>query len=432
MRYHIPYGNTQIDFSVPEGRLLFDGTMTNLPALSDLEEAVLRALDEPMGTPPLHELVRGKRNLVFLIEDATRSTPLHRILPVIVGYLHRHGVSDEAMSCLTAPGTHRLMTDAEIEAKVGPEIKARLKIYQHDATAAHEMADLGTIASGGYRIPVHLNRRALEADLLIGLGNIVPHCDAGFSGGAKILQPGVCDFVTTAATHAAAAFCPDIPLGLLEGNPCREGMEAVAAKVGLAFILNVVKNCAGEVAGVFSGHFVTAHRAGAALAARSFMVDIPGRADIVVISSSPADLDYWQAGKGVTTAYFAVKEGGTVILAAPCPEGLAHNHPRLREWLALPHDEILRRLRGVDPEDTEADIVAAVIASCNSRARERARIFLVSDGLTAEDARDLGYTPFPSVQAALDEALASNPEASIGILPQGGIALPSTAYPKNR
>lgn len=424
MQCRIPYGSAWINFAVPDKSLLFNGEMAVLPPLPDLEEAVLQSLDHPLGTPPLCDLARGKRDILFLVEDSTRTTPLHRILPVVADYLNRCGVPDSAMSCLTAPGTHRLMTDAEIEAKVGAEIKARLKIFQHDATATHEIEDIGTIHVGDCRIPVHINRRVLAADLLVGLGNIVPHCDAGFSGGAKILQPGVCDFVTTAATHAAAAFCSDIPLGLLEHNPCREGMEAVASKVGLGFIINVVKNCSDEVVGLFSGDFVEAHRAGAALSVRSFKVEIPGRADIVVISSSPADLDYWQAGKGVTTSYFAVREGGIVILAAPCPEGLAHNHPRLREWLALPHHEILRRLRNFDPEDTDADVIAAVIASCNSRARERAQIFVVSDGLSEEDVKALGFTRFRSVQSALDEALAQRPRASIGVIPRGGIALP--------
>lgn len=425
MRCGIPYGSAWVDFTIPDGSLLFDGRMADLSPLPNLEEAILQSLEDPLGTPPLRELAQGKRDVLLLVEDVTRTTPLHCILPVVANYLNRCGVPDHSISCLTAPGTHRLMTESEIEAKVGPEIKARLKIRQHDATAAREIEDIGTIHAGGYRIPVHINRRALKADLLIGLGNIVPHCDAGFSGGAKILQPGICDFVTTAATHGASAFCPDIPLGLLEGNPCREGMEAVAAKVGLGFILNVVKNCSDEVVGVFAGDFIDAHRAGAALSARSFKVDVPERADVVVVSSSPADLDYWQAGKALTASCFAVKEGGTVILAAPCTEGLAHNHPHLREWLALPHDAILSRLRHTDPEDAEADVIAAVVAACNSRAREWARIFVVSDGLSAEDAEVLGFTRFSSVQAALDEALMRRPGASIGVIPRGGIALPS-------
>ncbi|MFA5672365.1 MAG: lactate racemase domain-containing protein, partial [Synergistaceae bacterium] len=300
----------------------------------------------------------------------------------------------------------------------------RFKVVQHDANASEDMKDLGTVTAGDYKIPVHVNKYALEADLLVGIGNIVPHCDAGYSGGAKILQPGVCDFVTTSATHAAAGFCPDIPLGMADGNPCRMGMEEVAKIAGLAFIVNTVKNYEGEIAGIFAGDFIKAHREGVRLAKKSYSINVPEPADIVIVSSSPSDMDYWQACKGTSCAYFAVKEGGVMIFAAPCTEGLAHNHPRFREWLSLPMDEVLRRLAAASPEDVEADMVSAVLSVCNCRARDKAKIFCVSDGLSKEDLAAMQYTPFPSVQAALDEAMRLIPGATIGIIPKGGISLP--------
>ncbi|MDR1874945.1 MAG: nickel-dependent lactate racemase, partial [Synergistaceae bacterium] len=400
--------------------------------------ALCHALDNPIGAPALKDLARGKKDIVFLVEDATRNTPLDKIMPVVTNYLNRHGVSDDAMSFLTAPGTHRVMTEREIREKIGDEMVRRFRVYQHDATVAEDIVDLGVVnlrvsgsakvGGGDFRIPVHVNRRVLSADLLIGLGNIVPHSDAGFSGGAKILQPGVCDFVTTSATHAAAGLCPDIPLGMVEGNPCREGIEAVGRKVGLSFILNVVQNYEGGVAGVFAGDFIKAHRAGVALSRTSFRVDVPEPADIVVVSSSPADLDYWQASKGLISAYFAVKEGGTIVFVAPCHEGLAHNHPRFREWLALPLAEVLRRLRATSPEDVDADVVSAVLAVCNCRVRDRARVFFAGGGLTDEDLRALQYIRHATVQEALDEALRQKPNAVVGILPKGGISLPMVRF----
>ena len=202
--------------------------MTNIPAVKDLKGELISALESPIGTLPLKELAKGRKNIVFLVEDNTRSTPLDIIMPIITDYLNKNGVPDSAMSFLTAPGTHRLMTDGEIVEKLGAEMVRRFKVVQHDANASEDMKDLGTVTAGDYKIPVHVNKYALEADLLVGIGNIVPHCDAGYSGGAKILQPGVCDFVTTSATHAAAGFCPDIPLGMADGNPCRMGLEEVA------------------------------------------------------------------------------------------------------------------------------------------------------------------------------------------------------------
>ena len=424
MRYNIPYGDRKEYFDAPQGSVIFEGKMTNIPAVKDFKGELISALESPIGTPPLKELAVDRKNIVFLVEDNTRSTPLDIIMPIITDYLNENGVPDNAMSFLTAPGTHRLMTDEEIIQKLGAEMVRRFKVVQHDANASEDMKDLGTVTAGDYKIPVHVNKYALEADLLVGIGNIVPHCDAGYSGGAKILQPGVCDFVTTSATHAAAGFCPDIPLGMADGNPCRMGMEEVAKIAGLAFIVNTVKNYEGEISGIFAGDFIKAHREGVKLAKISYSISVPEPADIVIVSSSPSDMDYWQACKGTSCAYFAVKEGGVMIFAAPCTEGLAHNHPRFREWLSLPMDEVLRRLAAASPEDVEADMVSAVLSVCNCRARDKAKIFCVSDGLSKEDLAAMQYTPFPSVQAALDEAMRLIPGATIGIIPKGGISLP--------
>ena len=183
-------------------------------------------------------------------------------------------------------------------------------------------------------IPVHVNKKILEADYVVGLGNIIPHCDAGFSGGAKIVQPGVCGFATTAATHIAAALLDEIPLGDLN-NPCRQGIEEVAGKVGLKFIINVVMSPSGEVIDVFAGDFIAAHRAGAILAEQVYGVEIPELADIVIVSSQPGDIDFWQGEKALISAYFCVKKGGIIIFVAPCYEGMEHNHPRLRDWVGL-------------------------------------------------------------------------------------------------
>ena len=424
MEYSIPYGEGRITFNAPERAVIFTGEPAAVRAVEDLEGALLSAMESPWGTPPLKELAGGKEDILFLIEDNTRTTPLDKILPVIVNYLNDEGVPDSAMSFLTAPGTHRVMTEEEILQKVGPEIVRRFTVHQHDATKAGDMKDMGWVDGGDYKIPVRVNKRALEADLLVGIGNIVPHTDAGYSGGAKILQPGVCDFATTSATHAAAGFCADIPLGMAEGNPCREGIEAVGRLVGLDFIINVVKNVGDEVAGVFAGDFVKAHREGVKLAREAFSIPIPHEADVVVVSSSPADLDFWQGSKAISCAYFAVKKGGVIILAAPCTEGLAHNHPRFREWLSLPLKEVLRRLRAASPEDTDADMVSAVLSVCNCRAREKARVFSVTEGLTEEDLAALQYTPYPTVQDALDAALELVPDGTVGIIPRGGIFLP--------
>ena len=395
-----------------------------MPKVEDFDAELLRCLDAPIGSKSLSELARGKKKILFLVEDNTRDTPLTRILPIVVKYLNRAGVSDQAISFLTAPGTHRVMTDQELKEKLGKEIMGRFAVYQHDATKKEDIVNLGIINTAGYELPVHINRRALEADLLVGVGNIVPHSDAGFSGGAKIVQPGVCDFVTTQATHRGAGLCHDIPLGMKSGNPCRIGIDAVGGMAHLAFIINTVKNYNGDVIGFFCGDYLAAHHAGVECAISSFSIGMDELCDVVVASSSPDDIDYWQAIKGLTAAYFAVKKGGAVILAAPCSEGLVHNHPLYEYWLSQPTEKVQQAILKASPYDMDSDVVAAVVALGSRRVLDRARVYMMSKGLSADEIRRMDYMPVNSIQQAIELELARNPQATFGILPKGGISLP--------
>ena len=285
------------------------------------------------------------------------------------------------------------------------------------------MVDLGFVEVSDRKIPVHVNKKVQEYDFIIGIGNIVPHSDAGFSGGAKIVQPGICGYATTAATHIAAALLDDIPLGDVE-SPCRAGMEEVAKKVGLSFIINTVKNYKNEVVDIVVGDFIKAHREGSVISKKSYGVKIPELADIVVVNSFPCDIDYWQALKGLISAYFAVKKDGHIIFATPCTEGLAHNHPRFRDWLKLTLDEARNMAETLSPDDEKADLISADLAMCNSRIREKARISIVTDGLSEEDCDVLKYEKVDTLQNAVDRALDENPDGKIGILPLGGVCLP--------
>ena len=424
MKHRVPYGDSSLEFDTRGKKVLFSGEMTALPAVKDLREEIFKALDSPISSASLASLAKGKQNIVFLVEDNTRETPLHIILPIVVDYLNGAGVPDTAVTFLTAPGTHRVMTDEEVRGKLGEEIVRRFKVVQHDAADESLIADLGEIEVAGYKLPVRINKLALASDLLIGVGNIVPHSDAGFSGGAKIVQPGICDFVTTQATHRAAGFCPDIPLGMAEGNPCRAGIDAVGAVAKLAFIINIVKNYQGAIAGIFCGDYLKAHRAGVELARKSYSVEMDEQADIVVASSSPADMDYWQGIKGLTSAYFAVKPGGAVILAAPCYEGMGHNHPLYAHWLGSSVEEIVAAIKAASPYDMETDVISAVVALGSLRTLARAKVYMVSEGLSAAEIANMRYKRAASIQEALDEALSENPAATVGILPQGGVSLP--------
>jgi nickel-dependent lactate racemase len=417
-RIELPYGGSTLTAEVPSP-LLFSGELEELPEIADFEAALRAQLAAPIGTPPLRELAAGRTNVVVLVEDATRHTPVDRILPVLFDELNRAGVPDERIEILTAPGTHRVLTEAELRAKIGEASYGRVRISQHDCNDTASMAELDPVFAGGIEIPVQVNKRILEADLLIGLGNILPHCGAGFSGGAKILQPGVCGVATTSATHIAATLLPEIPLGDMD-SPVRAGIEEVARRAGLGFIVNVVRDPHGRILTVVAGDFVAAHRQGVEVSRRAYAVHLPEQADIVVVSSFPADMDWWQGEKGLIAGYFA----GVIVFATPCPEGLEHNHPLLREWVKLSYDEGCAKIRTIDPSDVSADLISADLGVDNAKIRERATILVVTDGLSDADIELLGYERRPDLQSAVDRAFELIPGGTIGVLPYGGDCLP--------
>ncbi|KUO73126.1 MAG: hypothetical protein APF77_20490 [Clostridia bacterium BRH_c25] len=420
----VPYGSNKIQACIPASSLLFEGRMKQYSPIGNFEKALEEKLNNPIGCAALKEQIKRGDKILIIIEDNTRITPVSKILPVLIKYLTDSGITPGDMEILTAPGTHRVMTEQEVIGKVGEEIYNTVKISQHDFTDKSSLVDLGVVEVDGMRFPVHVNKKVREADFIIGLGNIIPHSDAGFSGGAKIVQPGICGAATTSATHIAGALMKEIPLGNIDDNPCRKGIEEVARRVGLRFIINVVMTPEKKVVDIFAGDIVKAHREGAKLSAEVYGVEVPAPADIVVVSSSPCDIDYWQAGKGLVSAYFCVKQGGYIIFVAPCFEGMEHNHPKLREWSKVTYGEAKRIVSEIPLEDEKADLVAADIAMANARVREKANVLIITEGLSDEDIEALGFKRFITLQEAVDYALSKMPAGKIGVLPRGGDCLP--------
>ncbi len=418
----IPYGKKKLTFNIPGDRLSFVGQMEPIPPIANFAAELEDSLDHPIGCKPLAELLQHKEAVLILVEDGTRNTPVARILSVLLPYIEQR-VKRDNITIMTAPGTHRIMTADEINDKLGRGVVENYHIIQHDYLDESSLRDLGKVRAGEKEIPIEVNRHALEADFIIGLGSIVPHSDAGYSGGGKIVAPGICGYSTTAATHIAAALLEEIPLGRLD-NPCRQGIERVAEKVGLDFIVNLVNNSNNEVAGIYAGDFIKAHRRGAEKSRQAYGVNIDTPAEIVVVSSFPFDLDWWQADKSLISASLAVKKRGIIVFLAPCPEGLESNHPGLCKWLPKSYHQACRTARESSLLHKDLDLIAADLAITNAKIRERADIFIVTEGLTHQEIEVLGYRPFNSLQKAVDCALKIKPAGKVGVLPRGGDCLP--------
>ncbi len=414
----IPYGPQEtISFAVPEGNLLSVLAAPEVAPVADLHTEVRRALANPIGCARLRELVKGKKNAVVIADDNTRLTPTSVILPHILDEMNAGGLPDPAITIVIALGTHRFMTDREILQKYGEQVVKRVKIVNHDYRDAAGLVDLGTTANG---TPISISRLVYDADFSIGVGSVYPHHIPGFAGGAKIVQPGVSGEATTGATHLLGCRARPCYLGTVD-NPARRELNAVARSARMNYILNTVQNEHGRTVKAFFGDVEEAFLAAAAVSRDTLSAPFSENADIVVAGSFPADLEFWQAHKTLYPADIVAKPGGTIILVTPCPEGIAVTHPEMTEYTAWPAEKIDEAVRA----GKIADVPAAALAIAWALVRKGRQISIVSDGLSREDAAKLAFVPFPTVEAALEDAFRRHgPDAKVSVLPRSPETLP--------
>jgi nickel-dependent lactate racemase len=408
----VPYGHETKTLHIPVENLAWIVGPKDAPPVADLREAVRAAIRSPIGSPTLSELVtRHGTNTVILVDDGTRSTPQDQILPVLLDELNSASVPDSDITALIALGTHRPMSDAERVARYGKEVIARIRVENLSQDPA-DFVDLGVTPMG---VPIQVSRRYLESDLSIAVGNIIPHMYAGWAGGAKMIQPGVSSPLTTAQTHLMAGPCVYDILGQV-GNPVRREMEEIAVESGLTFIVNVVLNRDGGVVAVVAGDVVAAHRAGVEIARPIYTIELDEQPEVVVASSHPADRDLWQGFKPVNNCGMLVKDGGTLILLIPAPEGIAPDHPQLVKLGQTPGDTVCRMVE----RDEIADGVAAATYLALDQTRKRVNITLVTDGITENEAAQIGLSATPDFDEALAAALTRHgDQACIGVVTHG-------------
>lgn len=412
----IRYGNEERNVVVPARNLLDEVGMQHTEPASDPQATIEAALDAPIGSPRIEELARGVGRIVVLVDDLTRPTPVHKVLPSVLRRFEQAGASADAITIMVATGTHRPMTHSELQQKVGPEVVARYRVVNHDYTQQEEQVDLGSTPSG---IPITVNRLVAEADFVLAIGNIVPHRYCGWSGGAKMIQPGVGGEATTAGTHLMITKDPGARLGVVE-NQVRHEMEVVAEKANLKFIVNTILDRYANIIGVVAGDFRQAFREGVQQARKVYSANIRGQADVVLASAYPSDINLWQAGKALYTADLVVKDGGIIILASPCYEGVGE-HGAFADLLGYSYDAIA----GMVDRNEVRDRIGAAAALAVALVRKRAQIWLVTDNVTAEEARRMSIERFNTVQDALDAALKkSGDTAQLTVLHEATEILP--------
>lgn len=286
----------------------------DFPPLSDAQ--IKEAFENPIGTPRIRDLARGKQRVVILFDDLSRPTPVYKIIPFVLKELEEEGISGDKIRLVCAYGCHRPLTKIEMIKKLGREIVENYSVFNHNVYEHH--VKMGTTSWG---TPVLINREVAGCDLKIGLGCIIPHFTAGYGGGAKILVPGAAAMETIAYNHVELhkAYPQRVGLGLVRDNPRRLDVEEAARIAGLDIAVNAVLNHRKEILGVFVGDFVEEHRKGVAFANSVYGTKNPGKFDLLVLNTFPVEES---PEKALWTAQESLNDGGDVVLIWQNSEGL--------------------------------------------------------------------------------------------------------------
>jgi len=426
--FTLKYGKGTVRFEIPEKQVLHELLGRNRPAAADLEKAYRAALEQPIDSAPLRELIRPGDTVAITVSDITRGWQRNsETLPFLLDYLNRAGVPDERMTILIAVGAHRKNTPEEFVELCGPQVCHRLRVVNHDALEAADAVFLGRTSRG---TPVEASRLALEADKLILTGGVIYHYMVGYGGGRKSVMPGICSNTTIQACHLWS-MAPQVGAGrsklaqskMTDGNPAHEDMMECASLVKPDFIVNVVPNLDGDICGIFGGNWVSAWMRATRLVDAIYGVEIQQKADIVIASAGgyPKDINLYQTTKTMDNAVHAARDGGVSVILSECPdirEPLEYfrwfDHPTLEE-----HDRALR----------SNYTIAGWCALITREYCRRSPTIMLTRPDNADLARRAGLIPAESMEEALKMAydLCGKKDPSITVLPNGANTLPYLA-----
>jgi nickel-dependent lactate racemase len=399
-----------------------------LPKVPDNDAAIRAALERPVGSPPLAELAKGRRSACILICDITRPVPNRLFLRPMIETLMAGGVPRERITVLVATGLHRPNEGEELAELVGdPWVLANVTVVNHFARNDGDHVDLGPTRTRG--TPVKIDRRFMEADLRIATGLVEPHFMAGWSGGRKVVAPGVAGHETIRTFHSAR-FMED-PLAVqcnLVGNPLHEEQLEIVRMIGEIYALNTVIDEERDLAFVTFGEIIESHLAAVEFIGAATQIGIPRKFRTVVTSSAgyPLDKTYYQTVKGMVTPIDILEPGGTLIIASECSEGFGSREFR----------ESQKRLMELGSERFLATLLAKSLAEIDEWQSEMqlktmrvGRIRLYTTGLDAEERRITGVDIIPSVDAAIAESVAESGDPAVAIIPEGPYVVPVFSGP---
>jgi lactate racemase len=405
MRLLLDYGSDGLPVDVPDDRTVVVAPR-HTPAVADPRAALDEALAQPIAGPPLASLVAPGQRVAISICDVTRAQPRQVMVEAILAALPGTRLDD--VTLLVATGTHRANTPDELTRMLGADLVARCRIINHDARDDGALTFAGTTSGG---VPVWLNRHWLEADIRITTGFVEPHFFAGFSGGPKMVAPGLAGLATTLVLHDARHIGHAHAVwGITRGNPIHDDVREIATLTGVTFAVDVALNRDQAITRVFAGTLLDAHAAACAFVKDTAMCPVDGLFDVVLTTNSgyPLDQNLYQAVKGMSAAACIVTPGGTIVCAAECRDGVPEHGPygRLLRQRRSPA-ELLEMVEA--PGFAEQDAWQVQVQALIQR---KARVLVKADGLT-----DVGM----AVREALGQA---GPGATLAVLPHGPQTIP--------
>lgn len=418
MLINLAYGKTGLEVNLPEKRTTVIEP-NYLPGLPDEAEVLLRALRNPINKPPLKSLVSSDQTVAISVCDITRPMPSSRVLPILLQEL-KH-VPRQQILIMVANGTHRANSQEELAGMLGTEISGNYEVVNHDAFNDETLEQVGQTSGG---IPIWMNRRWMQSDVRITTGFVEPHFFAGFSGGPKMVAPGQAGFKTIIQLHGARILSdPNSTWGVTEGNPVHDAIREIAQYTGVDFSIDVTINSDHQITGVFAGELFEEHSQACKFAKKTAMRSVPEPFDVVVTTNSgyPLDLNLYQSVKGMSAAARVVREGGTIVCAAECWDGI----PEQGEY-----KQILAS--GSSPSQLMAMINSPGYerhdqwqVQLQAQIQLKAEVFLKSSHLEDFQVRASHLEPIQDIEETVEEALDRHgPESTLCVLPQGPQTIP--------
>jgi nickel-dependent lactate racemase len=418
MLVDLAYGRNGLSVDLPEDRTTVIEP-TYVPGLPDEAGAVLGAMRNPIGAPSLRQLVRADQTVAISVCDITRAMPSATVLPLLLGELSH--VPTEQIVVLVATGTHRPNTPDELEQMLGREVTEHYRVVNHSAFDKAGLSHVGETPGG---IPIWLNRHWVESDLRITTGFVEPHFFAGFSGGPKMVAPGLAGFDTIMRLHNAEMIAhPNSTWGVTHGNPIHDAIRQIASHVGVDFSVDVTINSDRKITSAYAGELHAVHRAGCDVAKRAAMREVNDPFDVVITTNSgyPLDLNLYQSVKGMAAAVKVVRDGGAIICASECSDGVP-DHGEYKEMLTMRDSpEALLEMVCAPGHDRHDQWEVQVQAQI----QQRATVYLKSGYLSAEETRAAHLEPIEDVGATVGRLLdEGGPDARLCVLPQGPQTIP--------